>query len=175
MNTEVTYIILPKRLGDKLREKAEEIGYLPEELGLELVRNSLNEELDPEDLAEHYQALSEKYLKDAKKLLSKDDRVQTQPFKKALTENASQKLWGATALAIKTVAAKRGLKLRKHGSLWEFIDRLSEESGDEELITLFNGANALHRNFYENEMTQRAVEITAKDIEKLIAKLKQRK
>ncbi|PXF53110.1 MAG: hypothetical protein C4B56_03400 [Candidatus Methanophagaceae archaeon] len=164
MNTEVTYIILPKRLGDKLREKAEEIGYLPEELGLELVRNSLNEELDPEDLAEHYQALSEKYLKDAKELLSKDDRVQ-----------ASEKLWGATALAIKTVAAKRGLKLRKHGSLWEFIDRLSEESGDEELITLFNGANALHRNFYENEMTQRAVEITAKDIEKLIAKLKQRK
>jgi len=164
MNTEVTYIILPKRLGDKLREKAEEIGYLPEELGLELVRNSLNEELDPEDLAEHYQALSEKYLKDAKELLSKGDRVQ-----------ASEKLWGATALAIKTVAAKRGLKLRKHGSLWEFIDRLSEESGDEELITLFNGANALHRNFYENEMTQRAVEITAKDIEKLIAKLKQRK
>jgi len=162
MNTEV--IILPKRLGDKLREKAEEIGYLPEELGLELVRNSLNEKLDPEDLAEHYQALSEKYLKDAKELLSKGDRVQ-----------ASEKLWGATALAIKTVAAKRGLKLRKHGGLWEFIDRLSEESGDEELITLFNGANALHRNFYENEMTQRAVEITAKDIEKLIAKLKQRK
>lgn len=161
---EVTYIILPKRLGDKLREKAEEIGYLPEELGLELVRNSLNEELDPEDLAEHYQALSEKYLKDAKELLSKGDRVQT-----------SEKLWGATALAIKTVAAKRGLKLRKHGSLWEFIDKLSEESGDEDLITLFNGANALHRNFYENEMTQRAVEITAKNIEKLIAKLKQMK
>ena len=84
MNTEVTYIILPKRLGDKLREKAEEIGYLPEELGLELVRNSLNEELDPEDLAEHYQALSEKYLKDAKELLSKGDRVQTQPFKKSV-------------------------------------------------------------------------------------------
>ena len=87
--------------------------------------------------------------------------VQTQPFKKALIENASQKLWGATALAIKTVVAKRGLKLRKHDSLWEFIDKLSEESGDEDLITFFNGANALHRNFYENEMTQRAVEITA--------------
>ena len=92
-----------------------------------------------------------------------------------MTENASQKLWGATASAIKTVAAKRGLKLRKHGSLWEFIDKLSEESGDEDLITFFNGANALHRNFYENEMTQRAVEITAKNIKELIAKLEQMK
>jgi len=34
------------------------------------VRNSLNEELDPEDLAKHYQALSEKYLKDAEELLN---------------------------------------------------------------------------------------------------------
>ena len=33
---EVTCIILPKRLGERLREKAEERGYLPEELGVEL-------------------------------------------------------------------------------------------------------------------------------------------
>jgi hypothetical protein len=33
---------LSKRLGEKLREKAEETGYLPEELGVELVSNSLN-------------------------------------------------------------------------------------------------------------------------------------
>ena len=53
MNTEVTYIILPKRLGEKLRKKAEAAGYLTEELGVELLRKSLNEELDPEDLVEH--------------------------------------------------------------------------------------------------------------------------
>ena len=37
MNTEVTYIILPKRLGEKLRKKAEATGYLTEELGVELL------------------------------------------------------------------------------------------------------------------------------------------
>ncbi|MDI6884775.1 MAG: PaREP1 family protein [archaeon] len=158
----VTYIILPKKLGEKLRARAEERGYLPEELGVELLRKSLNEDLDPEDLAEHYQALSEKYLRDAKEVLNKGDLVQ-----------ASEKLWGATALAVKMVAAKRGLKLEKHGALWQFIDRLSRETGDEELITLFGEANALHRNFYEDEMTQKAVEVIGKNTEKLIEKLKQ--
>ncbi|MHC1611398.1 MAG: PaREP1 family protein [Candidatus Methanospirareceae archaeon] len=161
---EVTYIILPKRLGEKLREKAEERGYLPEELGVELVRNSLNEELDPEDLVEHYQALSEKYFTEAKEFLSKGDLVQT-----------SEKLWGAASLAVKSVAAKRGLKLEKHGSLWDFVSRLSRESGDRDIIRLFNAANGVHRNFYEDQMNREALEVVAEDIEKLIAKLKQMK
>jgi len=50
--------------------------------------------------------LSEKYLAEAKEFLSKRDFVQTQPFKKALTENASQKLWGAATLAVKMVATR---------------------------------------------------------------------
>ena len=158
---EVTCIILPKRLGERLREKAEERGYLPEELGVELVRNSLNEELDPEDLVEHYQALSEKYLADAKEFLDKDDLVQV-----------SEKLWGAAALAVKMVAAKRGLKLEKHGSLWDFVSGLSRESGDEEIVTFFHVANSLHRNFYENQMNRESLEVAIIDIENLIEKLK---
>ncbi len=151
-----------QKLSEKLREKAEETDLLPEELVIEAMFKGLGEELDPKRLVEHYQALSDKYLEDAKEFLSKGDLVQ-----------ASEKLWGAVALAVKSVAANRGLKLEKHGSLWEFIDRLSEESGDEDVVTFFSGANALHRNFYENEMTKRAIEITAKNIEKLIAKLKE--
>jgi hypothetical protein len=108
--------------------------------------------------AEHYQALSEKYLAEAREFLGKGDLVQ-----------ASEKLWGAAALAIKTAAAKRGLKLERHGSLWSFVSKLSAESEDEDIVRFFNTANALHRNFYENEMDQRALEISAKDIEKLIA------
>jgi hypothetical protein len=44
--------------------------------------------------------LSEKYLAEGRKLLKEGDLVQ-----------ASEKLWGATALTVKMVAAKRGLKL----------------------------------------------------------------
>jgi len=50
-------IILPQKLGEKLRKKAEETDSLPEELGVELLQKSLNE--DPEELVEHYQALSD--------------------------------------------------------------------------------------------------------------------
>ena len=73
------------------------------------------------DLVEH-RALK-KYLAEAKEFLSKEDLVQT-----------SEKLWGAAALAVKMVAAKRGLKLEAHRSLWDFVSRLSRESGDEEII-----------------------------------------
>ncbi len=154
-------VILPKKLGYKLRDKAEETGYLPEELGVELISQGLNEELDPEDFVEQYRALSEKYLAEAKELLKKGDLVQ-----------ASEKFWGATALTIKMVAAKRGLKLEEHGSLWAFINLLAMESGDRDVIGLFHVANGLHKNFYENEMPKEAVEVSAEDIEKLIDKLR---
>ncbi|MHC1636147.1 MAG: PaREP1 family protein [Candidatus Methanospirareceae archaeon] len=133
---------------------------LPEELGVELLQKSLNEVLDPEDLVEHYRTLSRKYLEGAKEFLRKGDLVQ-----------ASEKLWGASALAVKAVAAKRGLKMEKHGSLWQFVNTLAKESKDKDFVRFFNTANALHRNFYENEMPKESVEISAEDIEKFIAKL----
>jgi len=46
------------------------------------------------------------------------------------------------------------------------ISTLSRTSGDEELVRFFG--EALHRNFYENEMDKDAVEIIARDVEKLI-------
>ena len=131
-------IILPQKLVAKLRTKAEEADLLPHELAL-LFKGS-NEELDPEELVVHYRALSEKYLAEVKELLSKADLVQT-----------SEKLWGAATLAVKGIAAKNGTKLEQHGSLWLFVDRLSIESGDEDIFTFLGDANALHRNFYENE------------------------
>ncbi len=156
----VASIILPQKLGEKLREKAEERGCLPEELGIELVLKGLNEELAPEDLVEHYEMLSEKYLREGEEFLAKGDLVQS-----------SEKLWSAAASAVKMVAAKRGLKLERHGSLWDFIDKLSEEHKDEELLRLFHSANSLHRNFYENQMTRRAVEVAGKEVKMLIERL----
>jgi hypothetical protein len=55
-------IILRRKRGDKLKEKAAETGYLPDELGAELLCKCLNEELDPEDLVEQYKTLSNKYI-----------------------------------------------------------------------------------------------------------------
>ncbi len=66
-------IALPKRIEEKLRKRAEETETLPEELTVDLIVKSLNEEIDPEELVEHYQTLNEKYLAAAKELLSKGD------------------------------------------------------------------------------------------------------
>ncbi len=82
---EATSVILPQKLGLKLRKKAEEIGYLPEEI------------------------------------------------------------------AVKRIGAMRGLKLEQHGSLWDFISRLSRESRDKEIVRLFTVANGLHRNFMKHK------------------------
>ena len=155
-------VILPQRLEYKLKAKAEETGYFPEELGVELLSRSLNEELDPGDLVEHYKRLSEKYLAEAKELLEKDDLVQ-----------ASEKFWGAAALTVKMLAAKRGLTLEQHGALWAFVSRLARETRDKAIISSFSEANSLHKNFYENELTREVVEKMAEDVEQLIAKLKE--
>ena len=61
---------------------------------------------------------------EGKECLSRGNLVQAQPFKKALAKNASLKLWGASATAVKSVAAQRGLKLEKHGALWHFVNTL---------------------------------------------------
>ena len=157
---EVESIVLPQKLGKMLRKKAEETGYLPEDLGIEFVLRGLNEDIDPEDLVEHYQLLSESYLTEARKMLQAGDLVQ-----------ASEKLWGASALAVKAIAAKRGLKLEQHGSLWNFVSTLSTERRDEDSSLYFSVANSLHRNVYEDQMNKEVIELLARRIETLIAKL----
>jgi len=160
MNRKPASIILPEKLDVKLKGKAEEIGTLLEELGVELMLKGLNEKLNPEELVEHYQLLSEKYLAKAGDFLNKGNLAQ-----------ASEKLWGATSLTIKRVAAKRGLRLGKHGSLWDFINKLSQERGDKDIIRFFHTANSLHRNFYENQMNREVIAVAKEDIEQLIDRL----
>jgi len=157
---EAELIVLPQKLGKMLREKAEETGYLPEDLGIEFMLKGLNKDIDPEDLVEHYRVLSEKYLTEARELLKKGDLVQ-----------ASEKCWGASALAVKSIGAMRGLKLEQHGSLWNFVSKLSKESGDEDIDIYFSVANSLHRNFYEAQMNKEVIGILARRIEELIDKL----
>jgi hypothetical protein len=103
---------------------------LPQKLGINVV--------------EHYQSLSDIYLTEAGKLLKVGDLVQV-----------SEKFWGASALAVKAIAARRGLKLEQHGSLWNFVSKLSKEKGDEDIDIYFSVANSLHRNFYEDQMNKK--------------------
>ena len=116
--------------------------------------------MDMGEKAEQYSNLMRKYIEEAEAFLAKGDRVQ-----------ASEKLWGAAAEAVKVVAAKRGVELRTHGHLWEFVTKLRTELKDPELSRLFLQANYLHQNFYEGILPLEAVIDGAEAVREFIEKL----
>ena len=88
--------------------------------------------------AQYYINTSRDFYARARAYLAANDLLQT-----------SEKGWGAAALRVKSVAELRGWRHTHHGELSQTIDRLVSETGDGQLKSFFNSANALHRNFYE--------------------------
>lgn len=96
-----------------------------------------------ETRTEEYLRLNSKYLPEAQQFLGKEDLAQ-----------ASEKLWGAAAEIVKAVAAKRGVELGTHASLWAYVDELDWQNPDLGLIEKFSYAGNLHTNFYENWLSK---------------------
>ena len=84
---------------------------------------------------------------------------------------ASEKGWGATARMVKAVAEDRGWRHTSHGDLYRAIDRLAEETSDEQLQNLFRSASTLHQNFYEGWMAADVVADALKDVEEIMKRL----
>jgi hypothetical protein len=103
---------------------------------------------------------NDKYLKNAEKLFKDKDYSQ-----------ASEKLWGAAAEMVKTVAAKRGVELGTHGSLWEYVSKLDKEHPELMLKKDFSYAGNLHQNFYEDwlgkDYIKEGIEVVRAFVEKL--------
>ncbi len=62
---------------------------------------------------------------------------------------ASEFLWGSAAEAIKAVAARKRITLRRHEELGEFVAELAKELEEPRLYEGFRAASRLHSNFYE--------------------------
>ena len=154
-------LIIPDRVERQLRERSRSIGVSVEEVALEALCKGLGVTLDPAERAEVYLRTSETCFAEGEELLSEGKLA-----------NASEKLWGAAALMVKAVAAKRGMILRSHGSLHEFAVKLSLEQGDPSLRSLFAAASVLHQNLYESWLPEIAVRGYARDVRKLLEKLK---
>ena len=151
-------VTLPKTLIERLKKLSEASGASIEEV----IIDKLSEEIDPEERANTYWEMAEEYLSQADKELQSGNLKQ-----------ASEKIWGAAALAVKAVAYSReGIRLRSHGELWEYIDRLIQETGQEDLGTLWRTATAMHVNFYENWAPKGEIQRSLKSIEKLLQTLK---
>jgi len=84
---------------------------------------------------------------------------------------ASEKLWGAAAHMVKAVAEVRGWQRTGHRNLFDVVNRLAGETGDLELRPLFDIANSLHSNFYEDWMPREWIEDSLGRVSNLLEKL----
>ena len=91
--------------------------------------------------SEEHGHTSREMLAKAEEAVAQDDILQ-----------ASEKGWGAAAHMTTSVAEWRGWSHTGHRELYLVVNRLAQETGDGELRTLFDNANSLHSNFYENWM-----------------------
>jgi len=88
------------------------------------------------------------------------------------THQAAEKAWGAAAQMTKAVCERRGWRHKSHNALRHANRRLAEEVADEEIRFLFQSANLLHENFYEDSYNMEEVEQGIRDVRRLLDKLR---
>ena len=84
---------------------------------------------------------------------------------------AGEKGWGAAAEMVKAIAAQRGLYHQSHRVLYEIVDALVRETGDQDLRRHFDIASALHINFYENWFPLEGVQARIDDAERFVGRV----
>jgi len=146
-------ITVPESIAKRIREAAERLGVTPEEYILELI----SKDLDPEEKVREYIKAARDLIAQAREELGKGD-----------LRRASEKIWGACALAVKAHAlARRGLKLESHRDLWLYKNEVAKELGDW-VRAVFRQADSMHKNFYEGLATREDVEDSLREVERLV-------
>ena len=93
---------------------------------------------------ERYEEISQHLLKQAQEELARNDVLQ-----------ASEKVWGATAHAIKAVSQSRGWNHRYHSHLRDAVGYLDTEGqSNGHLRGMYLVINSLHDNFYEHQLSK---------------------
>ncbi len=110
--------------------------------------------------SERYAELSRQYIERADGYLRAGDRVQ-----------ASEKGWGAVAEAVKSIAAERGWNHQSHRLLGDIAFQLSVEWERPDLLDLFDAAERLHINFYEDNMALDYIAVRVGSAKTLLAEL----
>ena len=149
--------VLPEAAYRRLRELAE-----AEEMGVEeLVLNMALRDASPSEAAEAFWEAAETLLAQAEEELGRGDLRQ-----------ASEKIWGAAALAVKALALERdGRRLKRHRELWQYVADLSRRLGDGQLRRLWQVASSMHANFYEGWATAEYVRDALDDVREFVERL----
>ncbi|GAB6148777.1 PaREP1 family protein [Stetteria hydrogenophila] len=144
---------LPRALANEIARRASRAGVSVEEYLADLVYGSM----DPDAAASKYLETTLNLLEQAREELGRGDLRQ-----------ASEKIWGSCALAIKAYAlAREGRRLGSHAELWVYKNRVAEELGSWVRIA-FKIADSMHKNFYEGLATREDVEDAIKEVGKLV-------
>lgn len=107
-----------------------------------------------------YAALSRYYIRKADEYLRAGDRGQ-----------ASEKGWGAVAVALKSIAEERGWNHQGHRLLNDVAYLLAEEWGRPDVRILFIVAKDLHANFYEDNMELDDIAASVGEVKTLLGEL----
>lgn len=88
---------------------------------------------------EGHEVHSNRLLSHARQMLASGDRLQ-----------ASEKIWGAVAHAIKALADERGWPYLVHQDAGVITSYIAQQVGNGDIETYFAAVENLHRNFYED-------------------------
>ena len=110
--------------------------------------------------SDDHSALSRRFVEHAKDELSKGNRLQ-----------ASEKVWGAVAHAIKAIAVQRGWRHQRHSLITAIGDQLAQEYGRPDFSTTVSMAESFHVNFYEDQRAAPAIRAAIAAVEPFIAEL----
>ena len=86
---------------------------------------------------------------------------------------ASEKLWGAAAQALKSVAERRGWNHNSHAQFFNILAALRDETQNVDLRRYFDAASQLHTNFYENWLDEAGIRERADDVRSFIEEIDQ--
>ena len=115
---------------------------------------------DQEDLAEKHTRIARRFITAADRYLAEGDLVQ-----------ASEKLWGAVAHAVKVICIRREWRHGKYSHLRGAMQRMTEETGDDSWADGFKVAYELHLNFYNDTMRGAVLDFNRLIVRDLVQRL----
>ena len=83
----------------------------------------------------------------------------------------SEKLWGASAQALKSLAERRGWPHGSHAEFYRIMRRVVDETDERDLLNHFNSATQLHINFYENWLDEVQISQLAEDVSDFVERI----
>ena len=112
---------------------------------------------------------SEKYMENSRVLI----RQAEAEFEQGDLVQASEKAWGAVATAVKSIAQQRGWNHKHHRLTNAAMGQIATEFGRPHLHDLFDTAESMHNNFYENTWTEDRVDRGLERVKRLLAELEE--